>query len=100
MTFVHICICMRKRQERAVPDGVVFFAYADGTFRGGNVSYGESAARRSSQPVKSRISGQPSFAGGEYRDSSAPPAKPSLTGGAGPFTYASSGQASEQAGIS
>jgi hypothetical protein len=51
-------------------------------------------------PRKSRNSGEDFFTGGEPPDSTASPAKPSLTGGAGPITYLSSGQAAEQAGIS
>jgi hypothetical protein len=45
-------------------------------------------------------SDEDSFTGGEPPDSTASPAKPSLTGGAGPYTYLSSGQAADQAGIS
>ena len=59
----------------------------------GGLSSGERGAPRSSHPPKSRIFDEASLAGGEPPDTTATPAKPSLTGGAGPFTYFSSGQA-------
>ena len=45
------------------------------------------AAHRSSRAGKIRNPGEVTFAGGEHRDDTATPAKPSLTGGAGPHTY-------------
>ena len=53
----------------------------------GCLSSGESAAHRSSHPEKSRNAGEATLPGGEPQDSTEPPAKTSLTGGAGPPTY-------------
>ena len=71
-----------------------------GNFTRGRLNPGESAAHRSSHPEKSRNAGEATLPEGEPRDGTATPAKPSLTGGAGPRTYLSSGEGIEQAGIS
>ena len=61
-----------------------FFFRCKRDFRYASANFGEGIAHRSSRAEESRTSGEVSFAGGEPRDSTAPPAKPSLTGGAGP----------------
>ena len=67
-----------------VSDEVVFFFVVMRHFPFSRFSSGERSAFRSSLSPKSRNFDEAVFAGGEQPESTAPPAKPSLTGGAGP----------------